>query len=102
MSTSPPRDPNPCKPRHFRPGPCGPEPQEGPVKQWLETSRTRLIIAGAMMALAFVVIAGRLVEVAGFKAGDAQSAHRVAPTRVETSRADIVDRNGVLLATTLQ
>ena len=102
MSTSPPRDPNPCRPRHFRPGPCGPEPQEGPAKQWIETSRTRLIIAGALMGLAFVVISARLVEVSGFKAGDARSAHVSAPTRVETSRADIVDRNGVLLATTLK
>lgn len=101
MNAATPRDPNPCRPRHFRPGPCGPEPQEGPAKQWIETSRTRLIIAGALMSLAFVVIAGRLVEVSGFKAGDNHIARDVTPTRVETSRADIVDRNGVLLATTL-
>ncbi|HVA14076.1 MAG TPA: penicillin-binding protein 2 [Stellaceae bacterium] len=101
MSAAPPRDPNPCRPRHFRPGPCGPEPQEGPAKQWIETSRTRLIIAGALMALAFVVIAARLIEVSGFKAGDSRLAHVDAPVRIETSRADIVDRNGVLLATTL-
>ena len=102
MSTSAPRDPNPCRPRHFRPGPCGPEPQEGPAKQWIETSRTRLIIAGALMGLAFVVIAGRLVEISGLKAGDARMTRVSTPTRVETSRADIVDRNGVLLATTLK
>jgi cell division protein FtsI (penicillin-binding protein 3) len=101
MSTSPSRDPNPCRPRHFRPGPCGPEPQEGPAKQWIETSRTRLIIAGALMGLAFVVISARLIEVSGFKSGDNRFAHVSAPARVETSRADIVDRNGVLLATTL-
>src|SRR5215469_2009276 len=102
MSTSAPRDPNPCRPRHFRPGPCGPEPQEGPAKQWIETSRTRLIIAGALMGLAFVVIAGRLVEISGLKAGDTHVARVSTPARVETSRADIVDRNGVLLATTLK
>ncbi len=102
MSTSPSRDPNPCRPRHFRPGPCGPEPQEGPAKQWIETSRTRLIIAGALMGMAFVVISGRLVEISGFKAGDARLAHVSPLARVETSRADIVDRNGVLLATTLK
>jgi cell division protein FtsI (penicillin-binding protein 3) len=100
MTVTPPRDPNPCRPRHFRPGPCGPEPQEGPAKQWIETSRTRLIIAGALMGLAFVVIAARLIEVSGFKAGD-RVAHGSAPTHSEVSRADIVDRNGVLLATTL-
>ncbi|HEY3916684.1 MAG TPA: penicillin-binding protein 2 [Stellaceae bacterium] len=101
MSASSPRDPNPCRPRHFRPGPCGPEPQEGPAKQWIETGRTRLIIAGALMSLAFLVIAGRLVEVSGFKSGDNRVAREATPTRIETSRADIVDRNGVLLATTL-
>lgn len=101
MTAVQPREPNPCRPRHFRPGPCGPEPQDGPAKQWIETSRTRLIIAGALMALAFVVIAGRLVEVSGFKAGDSRFARVSAPAPVETNRADIVDRNGVLLATTL-
>ena len=101
MNTPQPRDDNPCRPRHFRPGPCGPEPQEGPAKQWIETSRTRLIIAGALMGLAFVVIAARLVEVSGFKAAD-RVAHATTPVRVETSRADIIDRNGVLLATTLK
>ena len=53
------------------------------------------------MGLAFVVISARLVEVLGFKAGDNRFAHVSAPTRVETSRADIVDRNGVLLATNI-
>jgi cell division protein FtsI (penicillin-binding protein 3) len=101
MSVTQPREDNPCRPRHFRPGPCGPEPQEGPAKQWIETSRTRLIIAGALMGLAFVVIAGRLVEVSGFKAGDSRFAHSSAPAPTLTSRADIVDRNGVMLATTL-
>jgi cell division protein FtsI (penicillin-binding protein 3) len=101
MNATQPREPNPCRPRHFRPGPCGPEPQEGPAKQWIETSRTRLIIAGALMGLAFVVIAARLVEVSGFKSAD-RVAHVTPPVRVETSRADIIDRNGVLLATTLK
>ena len=57
MSSSPQRDDNPCRPRHFKPGPCAPAPHEGPAKQSLETSRTRLIIAGALFGLAFVVIA---------------------------------------------
>ncbi len=101
MSVTPPRDDNPCRPRHFRPGPCGPEPQEGPAKQWIETGHTRLIIAGALMGLAFVVISGRLIEVSGLKAGDSRFAHASAPVQTPTSRANIVDRNGVMLATTL-
>ncbi len=101
MKTGAARDPNPCRPRHFRPPPCGPAPQEGPAKQSLETSHTRLIITGALICLAYVVIAARLIEVAGFKVGDPRQTHNQAATEVATSRADIVDRNGVLLATTL-
>lgn len=95
-------EPNPCRPRHFKPGPCGPAAQEAGVTQLLEMSQTRLIITGILLCLAFVVIAGRLVEVAGFKAGDSRLARNLVPTHVQVGRADIVDRNGVLLATTLQ
>jgi cell division protein FtsI (penicillin-binding protein 3) len=92
---------NPCRPRHFKPGPCAPAPQDGPALQSLETSHTRLIITAALFCLAFIVIGARLVEVAGFKAGETRLAHARAPERAEPLRADIVDRNGVLLATTL-
>ena len=102
MKTTAPPDPNPCRPRHFKPGPCGPAPQEGPTKQVLETSHTRLLITGALLCLAFLVIGGRLVEVAGFKSDDARIARVVPETHTLAGRADIVDRNGVLLATTLQ
>src|SRR5882757_9610091 len=63
MMTSQAHEPNPCRPRHFKPGPCGPAPQEGPVQQLLETSHTRLIITGALLCLAFTVISARLIEV---------------------------------------
>jgi len=96
-----PLDDNPCRPRHFKPAPCAPAGSEGPAQQSLEASHTRLIITGALLCLAFLVIGGRLVEVAGFKSGGARLAHSHAAERIETSRADIVDRNGVLLATTL-
>ncbi len=102
MKTTAPPDPNPCRPRHFKPGPCGPAPQEGPAKQSLETSHTRLLITGALFCLAFLVIGGRLVEVAGFKGGDARIARVVPGRHTLAGRADIVDRNGVLLATTLE
>jgi cell division protein FtsI (penicillin-binding protein 3) len=102
MKTTAPTDPNPCRPRHFKPGPCGPAPQEGPVKNVLETSHTRLLITGALLCLAFLVIGGRLVEVAGFKSDDTRLARAVPATHTLAGRADIVDRKGVLLATTLQ
>jgi cell division protein FtsI (penicillin-binding protein 3) len=97
----PPNDDNPCRPRHFKPEPCAPAPLEGPEKHSLETSHTRLIIAGALFCLAFLVIGARLIEVSGFKAGETHLAQVEPTTDPETTRANIVDRNGVLLATTL-
>lgn len=102
MKTTVPSDPNPCRPRHFKPETCGPAAQEGPERQLLETSHTRLIITGALLCLAFVVIGARLVEVAAFKAGDAHIARSLPATHVVVGRADIIDRNGALLATTLE
>ena len=70
----------------FQAGPCAPTPQEGPAKQSLETSHTRLIItAGALFCLAFLVIGARLVEVAGFKAGDTRLARFHAVEKPETA-----------------
>jgi len=97
----PERDDNPCRPRHFKPAACAPAPLDGPAKQSLETSHTRLIITAALFCLAFLVIGARLVEVAGFKAGETRLARRVVE-KPEAARADVVDRNGVLLATTLE
>ncbi len=95
------RDDNPCRPRHFKPAPCAPAPLEGPAMQALETSHTRLIITAALFGLAFLVIGARLVEVAGFKAGETRLVRSHAVEKPEAARAAIVDRNGVLLATTL-
>ncbi|HZB92490.1 MAG TPA: hypothetical protein VE397_13670, partial [Stellaceae bacterium] len=58
-----PREDNPCRPRHFKPTPCALAPLDGPEKQSLETSHTRLIITAALFCLAFLVIGARLVEV---------------------------------------
>ncbi len=102
MKTTAQTEPNPCRPRHFKPAPCGPATQEGPVQQLLEMSQTRLIITGILLGLAFVVIGARLIEVSGFKAGDSRVARNPAVTHTVVGRADIVDRNGALLATTLQ
>lgn len=97
-----PHDGNPCRPRHFKPAPCAPAALEGPAQESIETSHTRLIIAGALFCLAFLVIGARLIEVAGFKAGETRLARGHVVERVVASRADILDRNGVLLATTLE
>ncbi len=101
MKAAPARDDNPCRPRHFKPAACGPAPVEGPAKQTLETSHTRLIITGMLFCLAFLVIGARLIEVTEFKAGDARQARGHGGETVAAGRANIVDRNGVVLATSL-
>lgn len=74
---------------------------EDPRQRALETGRARLIVTGTMFVLAFTVIAGRMVEVSLLKgqvAGDLRVGRAADAPPV---RADIVDRNGVLLATGL-
>jgi cell division protein FtsI (penicillin-binding protein 3) len=75
---------------------------DGTIKQYLEIGRTRLLAAGLIFAMAFLVVGFRLVDVSLFRDGSeprlAAAAHS---TAFETIRADIVDRNGVVLATTL-
>jgi len=93
---------NPCRPRHFKPPPCGPMPAEGPVKQSLEMSHTRLLLTGVLFALAFLVIGGRLIEVMVLKEGVPKLAQAHVRPNTEASRANIVDRGGILLATTLE
>lgn len=93
---------NPCRPRHFKPPPCGPLPAEGPAKQSLETSRTRLVLMGALFCLAFAAIGLRLVDVTVLKDPGPKLVRAHVRPHVERARADIVDRNGVRLATTLE
>jgi cell division protein FtsI (penicillin-binding protein 3) len=95
-------DDNPCRPRHFKPPPCAPVVADSAAFELLDATRTRLVLATALFALIFVVIAGRLVEVVEM-GGTVEP--RVARTRLIAPpprvRADIVDRNGALLATNL-
>ncbi len=69
----------------------------------LRTGRSRLLIAGAVFAAAFTVVAGRATQLAlaetGQHAPTAQS--DAAAVEAPVSRAEIVDRNGVVLATSL-
>ena len=95
-------DENPCRPRHYKPAPCGAQPKEGPEKELLETSRTRLLLTGVLFALAFSVIGLRLVDLTVLKGGETKLGHAHVRLRTEAARADIVDRNGVLLARTLE
>jgi cell division protein FtsI (penicillin-binding protein 3) len=100
--TAPSYDDNPCKPRHFKPAPCAPVAHDEPAQQTLEMGRTRLLVTAGLFMVAFLVIALRLVDVTLVKpTGETKLARGGAVTKIEMSRADIVDRSGALLATTL-
>ena len=76
---------------------------EGNAKTSLETGRTRLIVAGAVFALAFLAIGLRLVDLALFSiTSEPRLVARQGPVGAEdANRAAIVDRNGELLAMTV-
>ncbi len=85
-----------------RAAPHRPRLDELGSQQTTEAGRNRLLIAAALFTVGFLAIGARLVHVTLIQGGDEPrlaSAHQASD--VETARADIVDRNGVLLATTV-
>lgn len=74
---------------------------DGTAKQAIETARHRLVVGGLLFALAFLAVGLRLVDVTVLKEGHEPRTARLAKSELQTERADIVDRNGVLLATSL-
>jgi cell division protein FtsI (penicillin-binding protein 3) len=75
---------------------------DGTIKQCLEIGRIRLLVAGLVFTMAFLVVGLRLVGVSLLTEGnEPRLAAAPRSTALETVRADIVDRNGVVLATTL-
>ncbi len=77
---------------------------DGVFRVAMETGRTRLLITGAMMALAFIAVAVRTADVSVFSTREDAGIARAIPSAqpMKTERADIVDRNGVVVATSLQ
>ena len=68
----------------------------------LDVSHTRILVTGAMLMLAFGAISVRLIDIALFQ--DAQEPKTARATHTQAmrmDRSDIIDRNGVLLATNL-
>ena len=104
MIATQPFNDNPCRPRHFKPPPCAPIVPEGPARKALEACRTRLFVTSVVFACVFAVVAFRIVEVVMFEGSGTAQSHmprfRI-PAPPAPARADIVDRNGKLLATTL-
>ncbi|WP_200371969.1 peptidoglycan D,D-transpeptidase FtsI family protein [Rhodovibrio salinarum] len=75
---------------------------DGTRKEVLETGRTRLLVAGIVFAVAFSAISVRVLELAVLSGGAARDlATRADGAPPAQTRADIVDRNGHVLATTL-
>ena len=75
---------------------------DGVAKESMETARSRLLVAAALFSAGFLVLALRLIDLGMFERV-AETALRHQPASVVVAgRADIVDRNGVLLATSLR
>lgn len=75
--------------------------QEEVIRETIERSRNRLLVTGGLFAVALLCVSVRLVELAATPARDRSAATPLRPVHLKMARADIVDRNGVLLATNL-
>ena len=74
---------------------------DGATKKALEIGRNRLLVGALLFAMAFLVIVGRLVDVSLLQdLGEPRLADQT-PAAPVAERADITDRNGVILATSL-
>jgi cell division protein FtsI (penicillin-binding protein 3) len=75
--------------------------QDGATKAAIESGRNRLVVAIALFSLCFLTLAGRLVDLSLLRQAEEPSftAHTMAA--MATTRADILDRSGQILATTL-
>ena len=75
---------------------------EGVRKQALEMGRSRLVVTGALIMMAFVAISLRLVDLMVMGGpSEPQIASGNLAIRASSTRGDIVDRNGILVATSL-
>lgn len=75
---------------------------QGKAAQAIEQGRARLLVAAAMFTLAFAGIGAGLVDATVLNRGSEPAVAQAQPANVpQAGRADIVDRNGVVLATSL-
>ena len=81
---------------------CPAEPVAPVAREALDMGRARLMMTGAILTLAFAVVGMRLVDVTLLQAAvEPRVAYAPKPARLQFARSDILDRNGVLLATSL-
>ena len=71
------------------------------LRRALDMAKTRLVVVSGAFLLAFLVITGRLVDVSILRGGGEENSAQARAFRGTNIRADIVDRNGELLATSL-
>ena len=77
--------------------------REPPATPSVEIGRSRLLITGALFTVAFLIVTGRLIGVTMFvEKSEPQYDRSANKAFLKTTRGNIVDRNGVLLATTLK
>jgi len=75
---------------------------EGVAKQAIDISHVRLIAVAAGFALCFVIIAGRLIGLAALAPANESTAIPAEVRQLKAERAEVVDRNGVLLASNVR
>jgi cell division protein FtsI (penicillin-binding protein 3) len=77
-------------------------PQAAPVRDALEVARARLVVGAVLFTVLFVALAARMTYVSLLRDGSEPGLARAAqPGHVQAERAEIFDRNGVVLATSL-
>ncbi len=75
---------------------------EGDRKTAIETGRNRLMVAGALFLAAFFAIGVRVVDVSMFSSvSEPRYTRSISKTEKYIGRAEVMDRNGVLMATSL-
>ncbi len=74
---------------------------DGIGKEALEMGRNRLLVTAAVLSLAFLAIGGRLIDLAVLTGAEPVVAVQPSAPPPLVSRADITDRNGVVLASSL-
>lgn len=72
------------------------------LKNALEVARTRLLIAAAVFMFMVIMVAGRLVDLTILRqGGEVALVDQTVSRNFSTGRANIIDRNGQVLATTI-
>jgi len=72
------------------------------LRQTIDMARTRLLVVCSTFVLIFLVIIGRLIDVSLLRGGGEENLAHSKVLQDTNFRADIVDRNGELLATSLR